>query len=107
MKLEIILRTCDRGNVSKFPRFISVSKAELILGCVASLINAANQVVSHHIHFKILDDHSTSDTLHQLHLLFKKSKHSYEFNEGKSRTNIGTRIFWKKSSIGCKNVENN
>jgi hypothetical protein len=25
MKLEIILRTCDRGNISKFPRFISVS----------------------------------------------------------------------------------
>ena len=36
MKLEIILRTCDRTNVSKYPRFISVSKAELILGCVAS-----------------------------------------------------------------------
>ena len=81
MKLEIILRTCDRGNVSKFPRFISVSKAELILGCVASLINSANQVVSHHIHFKILEDHSTPETLHQLHLLFKKSKHSYEFVE--------------------------
>ena len=52
MKLGIILRTCDRGNVSKFPRFISVSKAELILGCVASLINSANQVVSHHIHLR-------------------------------------------------------
>lgn len=46
MKLEIILRTCDRGNISKFPRFISVSKAELLLGCVASLINSANQVLS-------------------------------------------------------------
>jgi hypothetical protein len=44
MRLEIILRTCDRGNISKFPRFISISKSELILGCVASLINAANQV---------------------------------------------------------------
>ena len=79
MKLEIILRTCDRGNVSKFPRFISVSKAELILGCVASLINSANQVVSHHIHFKILDDTSSPETLYQLRSLFLKSKHSYEF----------------------------
>ena len=66
MKLEIILRTCDRGNISKFPRFIDVSKAELLLGCVASLINAANQLVSHHIHFKILDDNSSQETLHQL-----------------------------------------
>jgi hypothetical protein len=79
MKLEIILRTCDRGNISKFPRFIDVSKAELVLGCVASLINAANQVVSHHIHFKILDDNSSQETLHQLQSLFSNSKHSYEF----------------------------
>jgi len=36
MKLEIILRTCDCKNVSQYSRFISVSKEELILGCVAS-----------------------------------------------------------------------
>lgn len=81
MKLEIILRTCDRGNISKFPRFISVSKAELVLGCVASLINAANQVQKHSISYKILDDISTPETLNQLYSLFKQSKHSYEFIE--------------------------
>ena len=74
MKLEIILRTCDRGNVSKFPRFISVSKAELLLGCVASLINAANQVQGHIISYKILDDNSSQETLSQLHSLFNQSK---------------------------------
>jgi len=79
MKLEIILRTCDRRNVSKFPRFISASKAELLLGCVASLINAANQVQGHIISYKILDDNSTPETLSQLHSLFQQSKHSYEF----------------------------
>ena len=72
MRLEIILRTCDRGNVSKFPRFISVSKAELLLGCVASLVNAANQVLSHKIHFKVLDDNSSQETLQQLHSLFSQ-----------------------------------
>lgn len=79
MKLEIILRTCDRVNISKFPRFINVSKAELLLGCVASLINAANQVQGHTISYKILDDNSSKETLNQLHSLFSQSKHSYEF----------------------------
>ena len=79
MKLEIILRTCDRGNISKFPRFINVSKAELLLGCVASLINAANQVQGHIISYKILDDNSSPETFHQLQSLFKQSKHSYKF----------------------------
>jgi glutaredoxin-related protein len=68
------------GNL-KVSRFISVSKAELILGCVASLVNASNQVLNHKIHFKILDDNSSQETLNQLHLLFKQSKHSYEFVE--------------------------
>lgn len=79
MKLEIILRTCDRGNISKFPRFISVSKAELLLGCVSSLINASNNVLNHKINFKILDDNSTQKTVEQLSSLFLQSKHSYEF----------------------------
>ena len=79
MKVEIILRTCDRINVSKYPRFINVSKAELLLGCVASLINAANQVQGHILSYKILDDNSSTETLSQLHSLFRQSKHSYEF----------------------------
>ncbi len=79
MKLEIILRTCDRGNISKYPRFIKVSKAELLLGCVSSLVNAANKVISHTIHFKILDDNSSPETIQQLQFIFSQSKHSYEF----------------------------
>lgn len=79
MRLEIILRTCDRNSISKFPRFITVSKPELLLGCVKSLINAANHVLSHKIHFKILDDNSSQQTLEQLYFLFCQSKHSYEF----------------------------
>lgn len=79
MKLEIILRTCDRTNVSRHPRFIEVSKAELLLGCVASLINSANQVKGHIISYKILDDDSSETTKKQLGHLFSQSKHSYEF----------------------------
>ena len=73
MKLEIILRTCDRTNVSRHPRFIEVSKAELLLGCVASLINSANQVKGHTISYKILDDNSSETTKKQLGHLFSQS----------------------------------
>lgn len=81
MKLEIILRTCDRTNVSRYSRFINVSKAELVLGCVASLINSANQTKGHLITYKILDDNSSPETKQKLNELFSQSLHSYKFIE--------------------------
>jgi hypothetical protein len=57
--LDIIIRTHDKSNVSKFPRFISVSKRELIEGCMTSLINSANQC-KNKINIIVLDDHSST-----------------------------------------------
>ena len=56
--LDIIVRTHDKSNISKFPRFISVSKKELIEGCITSLINATNQC-KNQINIIVLDDHSS------------------------------------------------
>jgi hypothetical protein len=73
--LDIIIRTHDKSNISKFPRFISVSKRELIEGCMTSLINSANQC-KNKIQIIILDDHSSQEFLHNLHNILKTSRHS-------------------------------
>ena len=73
--LDIIIRTHDKSNISKFPRFISVSKRELIEGCMTSLINSANQC-KNKINIIILDDHSSQEFLHNLHNILKTSRHS-------------------------------
>jgi glycosyltransferase involved in cell wall biosynthesis len=73
--LDIIIRTHDKSNVSKFPRFISVSKRELIEGCITSLINSANQC-KNKINIIVLDDHSSQEFLHNLHNILKTSRHS-------------------------------
>ena len=73
--LDIIIRTHDKSNISKFPRFISVSKRELIEGCMTSLINSANQC-KNKINIIVLDDHSSQEFLHNLHNILKTSRHS-------------------------------
>ena len=73
--LDIIIRTHDKSNVSKFPRFISVSKKELIEGCITSLINSANQC-KNKINIIVLDDHSSQEFLHNLNNILKTSRHS-------------------------------
>ena len=72
--LDIIIRTHDKSNVSKFPRFISVSKRELIEGCMTSLINSANQC-KNKINIIVLDDHSSQEFLHNLYNILKTSIH--------------------------------
>ena len=73
--LDIIIRTHDKSNVNKFPRFISVSKKELIEGCITSLINSANQC-KNKINIIVLDDHSSQEFLHNLHNILNTSRHS-------------------------------
>ena len=73
--LDIIIRTHDKSNISKFPRFISVSKKELIEGCITSLINSANQC-KNKINIIVLDDHSSQEFLHNLNNILKTSRHS-------------------------------
>ena len=79
MKLEIILRTHDGKNIhGDKPRYIDVPKKDLIIGCLSSLINSANRVKNHSIHFTILDDCSTSKLISSLNSIFSHSNHSWE-----------------------------
>ena len=73
--LDIIIRTHDKSNISKFPRFISVSKRELIEGCMTSLINSANQC-KNKINIIVLDDHSSQEFLDNLNNILKTSRDS-------------------------------
>lgn len=78
MRLDVILRTCDRTNVSKQPRFINVSKSELLLGCTRSLIHSLNLVQGHNINLIVLDDHSSLETLKKLKHLLSQCQFPYE-----------------------------
>lgn len=79
MNLHIVLRTHDGKNIhGKKQRYIPVSKTELVIGCVSSLVNSANNVSNHKIHFTILDDHSTEELINSLKNIFSQSIHSWE-----------------------------
>lgn len=97
--LNIILRTHDRSNISKFPRFISISKRELIEGCITSLINSANQC-NNKIKITILDDHSSDTFLNNLNKILKNSRH---FTEVISLTESGPNKSSLKQFEYCKN----
>lgn len=79
MKLHIVLRTHDGKNIhGDRPRYINISKKDLILGCVSSLISSSNLSKNHQIHFTILDDHSSDEFLNFLGDIFKYSNHPWE-----------------------------
>lgn len=79
MKLHIVLRTHDGKNIhGDRPRYIDVPKKDLIVGCLSSIVNSANLVKNHQVHFTILDDHSSNELLNSLKSIFKYSKHSWE-----------------------------
>jgi hypothetical protein len=79
MNLHIVLRTHDGKNIhGQHKRYIPVSKKELIIGCVSSLVNSANRVENHTINFTILDDHSTNELIDLLKNIFLQSKHSWK-----------------------------
>lgn len=79
MHLHIVLRTHDSKNIhGKKERYLSVSKKELVIGCVSSLIKSANAVLNHSISFTILDDHSTDEFITSLKKIFSYSKHSWK-----------------------------
>jgi hypothetical protein len=79
MKLEIILRIHDSKNIhGNKPRYINVSKKQLILGCLSSLINSTNIISNAEISFIVLNDHCTEDCISKVHKIFSSSKHSYQ-----------------------------
>ena len=68
MKLDIILRTCDRGNVHTDwrTRYCQQPKNLLVLGCLRSLIRSCNQLINHTPTLAVLDDHSSPSTVNAI-----------------------------------------
>lgn len=63
VKLDIILRTCDRQNVHNDwrVRYCDMDKNTLIKGCFNSLLKSINETKNIDINLTILDDHSSED----------------------------------------------
>ena len=79
MKLEIILRIHDGKNIhGNAPRYINISKKDLILGCLSSLIKSANAVTNVEISLIILNDHCTKECISKVYQIIKHLKHSYK-----------------------------
>lgn len=79
MNLDIIIRTCDRQNVSgdAKKRIIEDTRSEMILKVVDSVVKSANKT---HLNtkIKILDDHSSTAFLSDLDNILQNSFHPYE-----------------------------
>lgn len=65
VKVHIILRTCDRGNVHNDwrIRYCDMEKPELIRGCFKSLIKAIQSTTWFATKLTVLDDHSSEETV--------------------------------------------
>ena len=76
--LDIILRTCDATNVHTDwrVRYHGIEKAELIVGCLTSLINSINNANGIDINLTVLDDHSSASTVQKIEELLSKVKNS-------------------------------
>lgn len=62
MQLRIILRTCSKSSVHFERRFIDVSKEELILQCLKSLVISLELIArENNFCLTVIDDHSSSD----------------------------------------------
>lgn len=79
MKLEIILRIHDGKNIhEQQKRYILVSKKEIVIGCVSSLINSSNQVQNHEINLIILNDNSSKELISILQDKLNQLNHSWK-----------------------------
>jgi hypothetical protein len=79
MSIEVILRTCDHSNVHKDwrVRYCNMSKKQLIIGCVNSLINSCKEIDN--LKFTFFDDHSSQETIDKIISKLEKNKFDYEF----------------------------
>jgi len=68
MKIDIVLRTCDRGNVHTDwrVRYCQQPKNLLLLGCLRSLVRSCNQLINHIPTITVLDDHSSVKTVNEI-----------------------------------------
>ena len=79
MRLEIILRIHDGENIhGRKPRYIRVSKKDLIIGCFTSLVNSTNFTNDIEIKFTILNDHCSYDCIKKIKEIISHSKHLHQ-----------------------------
>jgi hypothetical protein len=103
MKLHIVIRTHDGQNIhGNMPRYINVSKKDLIVGCLTSLIRSTNHIKNHIIQFTILDDHSTGELIKSLQYIFSYSNHPWELIHLKEK---GFNYSGYMQFLTCKNSD--
>jgi hypothetical protein len=81
MKLEIVLRIHDGKNIhgdNNTFRYINIEKKDLIIGCVSSLINSANNTENIDIFFTILNDNCSKKCISKIYEVFSYSKYPYK-----------------------------
>ena len=78
MSVHVVLRTCDHTNVHADwrVRYHNVPKADLLKGCVKSLVNSCKGIPD--LKLTILDDHSSEETISWLIHTLEKSKLVYK-----------------------------
>lgn len=80
ISLDVILRTHDGINIhpNARERYCKADKRTLIKKCVKSLVNACNDYDGN-IRIIWLDDHSSEETIQDLHKIFSEFKHETIF----------------------------
>ena len=76
-----MIRTCDRINVHNDwrRRYCNLDKAELLTGCVRSLLRSAANTTDIDISVTVLDDHSSADTVKKLqHMIASLPRSRFE-----------------------------
>lgn len=78
MKLDVVLRTCDVANVHVDwrVRYHGIEKADLIVGCLSSLVNSINNADGIDINLTVLDDHSSETTLNRIKEVLQRVENS-------------------------------
>lgn len=80
--LLIVLRTCSTVNMLSDTgngRYIKTAKHDLVNHCVSSIVNSVNQVKNHNIQLKVLDDHSSPESVADIKQILSNCKFPVEF----------------------------
>jgi len=78
--LDVVIRTHDKReiHVSKEPRYCNTDKTTLILKSIRSLVDSCNNT-DYDITYWWYDDHSSPQTIDEIHNIFKTANHPYNY----------------------------
>lgn len=82
-QLLVVLRTCDRTNVHVDwrQRYHNIAKPQLIEGCLKSLVSSIGQVQDWSIKIKVLDDHSSTETVERIKQILSPLQQQASFQQ--------------------------